>query len=175
MDDGRHRLDAVVGRAHPGVGWFPDSELPPAEEGPVRAADEEWTWYSDGSLKPAEEGPASVGWAIVRGDRDESPPQGQQAYEDADVLSGPLGRVGTDEATINTAEAYAILQAVRATPRAVAKVEIVTDCAPCRTTFERLGELSTRGWMRLPNRWIWRAVWAETARRRKGGQEIAVS
>ena len=57
----------------------------------------------------------------------------------------------------------------------MARVEIVTDCAPCRTTFERLGELSTRGWMRLPNRWIWRAVWAETARRREGGQVIVVS
>ena len=84
-----------------------------------------------------------------------------------------MGKVGTDEPTITTAESYAILEALRASHGAQ-EVHIYSDSKSCVATFKDLEHTTPRAWTRLANRWVWRQTARLKAERLAAGQKITV-
>ena len=162
---------AEAGEVLPGLGWVTADVV--CTRDPVdRARPRTSEWWTDGSLKPRG-GRSDVGWSAVQGTSGANP--GDHAQVEAASISGPLGDVGVDEPTIGTAESYAILQAISASPwDNDRKIDIATDSRACTLTFESLERLTSRKWTRLPNRWIWRMILAQVLARRAVGQEVGV-
>ena len=82
-----------------------------------------------------------------------------------------LGLIGNEEASVQTAEAFALLQTLIAV-RGVNRVTVWTDSQSCLDMLRQLKWLSATRWLRLENRWIWRLILVELKDRVDRAKEI---
>ena len=170
LDDEEKYVLAERGGPAYGMTWYPDSclpVLPPASDSGSAL------WYTDGSMKP-DFTPAKVGWAAVKASEAMPPPIDD--IPESDVESAALGITGTSCPGVSTAESTGMQHGVRRSAfGADIPVEIRSDSLGCKRTFDRLNRLTSRNWMRLSCRWIWRETMAHVNARREAGQEVEVT